>query len=118
MPDRHKPRPDYQRAYQQWRATASKRLRQAHRAEWDRYFAEARMGRELTDEQWAAWLADARQQVETAAGRTLTDDEAARAIDRDYRFSYEVGQRIMARPGFMDGLREKMAELDAKRKDV
>jgi hypothetical protein len=110
MVDRHKPRPDYQREYQRWRATASNRLRSAHRAEWDRYFAEARMGRELTDEQWTAWLADARQQVEKAAGRPLTDDEAARAIDRDYRFSYEVGQRIMARPGFM-------AELDKKRKD-
>lgn len=112
MPGQHSP--GYDAAYKRWRRAADRRLRETHPDEWRRYFAEARIGHDLTDDQWAAFQADARQQVERRAGRTLTDGEAQQTIDADYKFSYIVGQRMMARPGFEDMLRERQAELDKK----
>lgn len=42
---------------------------------------------------------------------TFTPDEVEQRRE-DYRFSWEVGRRIMARPGFMQILHMRKAELD------
>lgn len=92
MVDRHKPRDDYQRQYQKARRIADACLRGKYTEEWYGYFDAART--DLTPEQ-------RQQRAEQRA--------------RDYKLTREVGERIMARPGFMEMVDAQRAEIDRRR---